>query len=55
MTTFKWWIGRSRELEKERNEWRDIAYRLTTPYHDKNCEYAAECSYCQAMKKASDR
>ena len=42
-------------MQKEINEWRDIAYRLTMPYHDENCEYGVKCSYCAAMEKASKR
>jgi hypothetical protein len=49
--TFKFWTERSSQLEKDRNKWRDIARRLANPVHDDYCEYAAPCTYCQAMKE----
>lgn len=49
--TFKFWMTRSGDLEKERNKWKNIAIRLSSPVHDPNCEYAAPCSYCDAIKE----
>lgn len=54
-TAIHWLTERVDRLEKERNDWREIAYRLTMPYHDDNCEYGVQCSYCVAMEKASKR
>jgi hypothetical protein len=55
MPTYGWWIERVGQLEKERNEWITIAQRLANQYHDANCEFAAPCSYCDAMKKATKK
>jgi hypothetical protein len=49
--TFKFWLDRSGELEEDRNKWKAIAKRLANPLHDPNCEYAVQCSYCDALKE----
>lgn len=49
--TFKFWINRSGELEKDRNKWKHIARRLANPVHDTNCEHAAPCTYCDSVKE----
>ena len=43
------------KMQQELSKWRDIAYRLTMPYHDDNCEYGVQCSYCMAIEQASKR
>lgn len=52
--TFKFWVTRSGELEKDRNKWKEIAKRLANPVHDPNCEYAVKCSYCNALKEVEE-
>lgn len=49
--TFKFWVDRSGELEEDRNKWKAIAKRLAVSVHDPNCEYAVQCSYCDALKE----
>ena len=49
--TFKFWLDRSGELEEDRNKWKAIAKRLAVSVHDPNCEYAVQCSYCDALKE----
>lgn len=49
--TFKFWVTHSGEVEKDRNKWKAIARRLANPFHDPNCEHAAPCSYCDAIKE----
>jgi hypothetical protein len=52
-SAFEWWSKRVEQLEQERDEWKETARRLSFPHHDPNCEFAAPCSYCSAMKRAS--
>lgn len=52
--TFKFWINRSGELEKERKKWMSIARRLSIPVHDTNCEYGVKCGYCDALKSVEE-
>ena len=49
--TFKFWVGRASELEKDLIKWKNIARRLSSPVHDANCEHAAPCTYCNAIKE----
>ena len=49
--TFKFWVGRASELEKDLIKWKNIAKRLAVSVHDPNCEYAVQCSYCDALKE----
>jgi hypothetical protein len=50
-SAFDWLSSRVKELEQERDEWRDAARRLSVPFHDTNCEFGAPCSYCSALIK----
>jgi len=52
--TFKFWVNHSGQLEKDRNKWKAIARRLANPVHDPNCEHAASCGYCDALKSVEE-
>lgn len=52
--TFKFWVTHSGEVEQDRNKWKAIARRLANPVHDPNCEHAAACGYCDALKSVEE-